>query len=484
MTWLLLMLVTTDNTALELTKSHQIDKDNLSLIANKSISELVKANPELLIFPQHFEDSEDDIANDPIFELTLTDTKTVLTTGNIMGFIGVQNTQLKIQSRFAQTSVNGFDGISNEAHRERESKEDYFLHYMLQKVLCFNLFDLKHSRNQTNVFDFLVYLFPHLLNKALSQGLYKEYQKKTYNDSNLKGAIDIKTHLQRNLPFRGNVAYRVREHSFDNPITQLIRHTIELIKQKPNLRDVLHSDSETLDFVNLIVQHTPSYHVRDRQTVVNTHCKPFIHPYFTEYSDLQKICLQILRHDGLKYAKNNDKAYGILFDGAWLWEEYLHTLLRDIGYKHPTNKNRQGGIKVYVQKFSGNNVSRYPDFVKEDQIILDAKYKRMKDNKIDRDDLNQVLSYLFLYRADVGGYIAPTVDESLALNMGLLNGFGGSIHKFKLAIPQQVASYQAFKKAIAENEAKLIEAIEALSSNQNDDERHDIGEATNNGLQI
>lgn len=470
MTWLLLMLVTTDNTALELTEAQQRDKDNLSLIANKSIGELVKANPELLIFPQHFKNSEDDIASDLIFELTLTDAKTVLTTGNIMGFIGMQDTQLKIQSRFAQSVINDASDVDTLANNQEASSEDYFLHYMLQKVLCFNLFDLKHSRNQTNVFDFLVYLFPHLLKKALSQGLYKEYQNKAYNDSNLKGAIDIKAHLQRNLPFRGNVAYRVREHSFDNPLTQLIRHTIELIKQKPNLRDVLHSDSETLDFVNLIVQHTPSYHARDRQTVIDANRKPFVHPYFTEYRGLQKICLQILRHDGLKYAKNDDKAYGILFDGAWLWEEYLHTLLRDIGYKHPTNKNRQGGINVYAQKFWGNNVQRFPDFVKEDRIILDAKYKSMKGNHINRDDLNQVLSYLFLYRANIGGYIAPTVEDNLALNMGVLNGFGGNIHKFKLAIPQQVTSYQAFKKTIAENEAKLIEAIQKLSSMQNNGE--------------
>ncbi len=465
MTWLRLMLVTTDNTLLALdSNTPSVNKaiTDLSSLANKSIGELVQENPELLIFPKFFKDNEDDIENAPIYELTLSNSKTVLKTGNVMGFIGVQDTQLKIQSRFAQSSTV----YNDQVEQEKGSEEDYFLHYMLQKVLCFNLFDLKHSRNQTTIFDFLIYLFPYFFKKALSQGLYKEYQKKTYNDSNLKGAIDIKAHLQRNLPFRGNIAYRVREHSFNNPLTQLIRHTIELIKQKPNLRDVLHSDSETLDFVNLIVQHTPSYHVRDRQTIISTNRKPFVHPYFTEYRDLQKICLQILRYEGLKYAKNDNKAYGILFDGAWLWEEYLHTLLRDIDYKHPTNNNRKGGINVYAKKFWGNNIPRYPDFVKEDRIILDAKYKRMKGNHISRDDLNQMLSYLFLYRANIGGYIAPTVEDNITMNMGLLNGFGGSIHKFKLAIPQHVASYQAFKTVIAENEAKLIEDIEALSSEQ------------------
>ncbi|WP_370587173.1 hypothetical protein [Psychrobacter sp. JCM 18900] len=36
--------------------------------------------------------------------------------------------------------------------------------------------------------------------------MYKEYQKQSYNDSRLKGAIDVKAHLRQNLPFRGNVA--------------------------------------------------------------------------------------------------------------------------------------------------------------------------------------------------------------------------------------------------------------------------------------
>ncbi|MFK3916859.1 McrC family protein [Psychrobacter sp. NPDC078501] len=461
-----MMIVTTDNTSLILGSNEpNVNKviDDLSLLASKNIGELVTAHPNLLIFPAHFEDNEDDIASKLIFELKVSESQTVLETGNVMGFIGVKDTQLKIQSRFARASVVDSD---DQANQEEAIEEDYFLHYMLQKVLCINLFDLKHSRNQTNLFDFLVYLFPHFLKKALSQGLYKEYQKQSYNDSSLKGAINVKAHLRQNLPFRGNVAYSVREHSFDNPISQLIRHAIELIKQKPNLRDVLHSDSETLDFVNLIVQHTPSYHVRDRHTIINTNRKPFVHPYFTEYSGLQKICLQILRYEGLKYANNDDKAHGILFDGAWLWEEYLNTLLRPIGYDHPTNNNRQGGIKVYAQKFSGNNVRRYPDFVKDSRIILDAKYKRMKDNKIDRDDLNQVLSYLFLYKADIGGYIAPTEEADLALNMGLLNGFGGRIYKFKLSIPQKVTSYQVFKRAIAENEAKLVKSIDELSGIQ------------------
>ena len=65
-----------------------------------------------------------------------------------MGFIGVENLQIKIQSRFD------------------EGRDDYLLHYMLQKVLSFNLFDLNHNNEQEDVFDFVMFMFPYFLKKG------------------------------------------------------------------------------------------------------------------------------------------------------------------------------------------------------------------------------------------------------------------------------------------------------------------------------
>ena len=50
----------------------------------------------------------------------------------------------------------------------------------------------------------------------------------------MRGTIDINRHLKLNLPFNGRVAYRTREFSHDNHVTELIRHTIEYIS-KPYL---------------------------------------------------------------------------------------------------------------------------------------------------------------------------------------------------------------------------------------------------------
>lgn len=75
----------------------------------------------------------------------------------------------------------------------------------------------------------------------------------------------------------------------------------------------------------------------------------------------------------VKYGETDEEICGILFDGAWLWEEYLNTILQKEGFKHPENKKHKGGIYL----FEDHSGIRYPDFYK-DGIVLDAKYKRFE----------------------------------------------------------------------------------------------------------
>ncbi|MEX1474644.1 guanosine 5'-monophosphate oxidoreductase, partial [Enterococcus sp. C84] len=81
-------------------------------------------------------------------------------------------------------------------------------------------------------YDLLVFLFPYYLNEAMRKGIYKEYVKREYNNANIKGAVDVAKHIRSNVPFVGKVAYRTREFSYNNHLTQLIRHTIEKIQNE------------------------------------------------------------------------------------------------------------------------------------------------------------------------------------------------------------------------------------------------------------
>ena len=178
------------------------DCEDIRLLANQTIESLVDRNPGLLVYPQCLKDCDDDLKK----QFILSEYETVdqnqqrdmhITTANLIGFIGTSSSDLSICSRF--TGDNGLG-------------QDYFLHYMLQRVLSVNLFNLNHSiSTEDQAFDFLLLLFPTFLKDALTQGLYKEYVSFRHNDANVRGVIDISRHLNRNIPFNGFVAYNSRE---------------------------------------------------------------------------------------------------------------------------------------------------------------------------------------------------------------------------------------------------------------------------------
>ena len=444
----------------------EIDYQNLNKIANTTVEELTKNNPSLLIFPQALGAHDDGIDEQIVFNLHGNPEqleKLTLKTGNLMGFIGIGDTHLKIASRFSSQDQN-----------------DYFMHYMLQKVFSINLFDWKYQ-NSDGELDLLMFVFPSLLKKALAQGLFKQYQLFRRNDANAKGVIDLSRHIRQNIPFGGNISYNSRERTFDNPVTELIRHTIETIKTKPLGKELLNNSSETKKCVQEILEATQSYNRQSLEKVIAQNLKPITHPYYTAYKPLQKLCLSILRHKKIGFGNAKNKVYGILFDGAWLWEEYLATILVPTGFKHPRNKTGTGAISVY----KGN--PRYPDFYKgkqifqnateqqvEENFVLDAKYKHLDNHKLDsdeisgffsRDDLHQLITYMYIMPAKRAGLIYPydkddkrNETEVIKSTNKTLFGYGGTIATYGVPIPLK-DSYEQFTGSMKNTEREIQNAL-------------------------
>ncbi|MGL4956476.1 MAG: 5-methylcytosine restriction system specificity protein McrC, partial [Bacteroidales bacterium] len=256
--------------------------------------------------------------------------------------------------------------------------------------------------------------------------------------------------------------YRTREHNYDNRITQLVRHTIEHIRKHEFGKNILTNNSETQNCISQIVLATPNYDKNKRQAILNSNIKSISHPYFYEYTDLQRICKQILRYEGLKYGKEQDKVYGLLFDGAWLWEEYLNTILTKYDFIHPENK--VGKNAIYL--FENNRGKRYPDFWKNN-MILDAKYKRLssKDGeRMDRNDMHQIISYMYVKKAIIGGFICPTDEitrkDLICTPVGVLQGYGGEIKLWTIPIPQSADNFNNFCSQMTNVEREFEHEIE------------------------
>lgn len=422
-----------------------VELQDLMAIADVGISDIaLDEYPNLLIFPDSFENYDRDFGKKKICEII--DDGKVLRTNSIVGFVGRNNTHLSIHSRFANNS-----------------EYDYFLHYMLQKVASINLFSLQHTMDEDSVFDFLIYLFPVYLKKAINQGIYKKYVTHQYNDANLRGVIDVNRHIRYNEPFNGKVAYTTREYSYDNEVTQLIRHTIEFIRKYKG-GGILNIDSDTIQAVSQIVSATPSFVSNEIHVIINKNLCPIAHPYYSEYTPLHRLCLQILRHDELKYGQEENEIYGVLIDAAWLWEEYLAIVLENT-FNHYLIDDEK---KFYL--FKPRKQQIIPDFLSLDKkIVADAKYMDLK-NKTTFDEEKatavyyKTIAYMYRFCSKEGYLLYPHRDEDVEPELLEIQSEqegvnGGTITKLGLRIPSKCEDFEDFTSKMRINETEFTDSI-------------------------
>lgn len=357
----------------------------------------------VLIYPNSFHDAIDEVGKQIVFDITKRDAdgKPIeFWTKNTIGFISHKGHEVSIGSRFSQ------------------GEEDYFLYYMLARVCCINLLNLEFSsQGRKQGFNLMIFFLPKLLKEALGQGLFKQYIYSEYNDAKVRGPIDINRHLRRNIPFNGRVAYRTREFSFDNPITQLVRHAIELVKKTQWGSKIMNSDETAKSLIQQIISATPTYEERQRQNIININLRPVIHPFYTAWQPLQDFCLRLLRQENLSYGTDkHNKVYGMLIDVAWLWEEYLACVLAEnTCFTHHTIDNAFHLFDKGEETFQ----KVIPDYLDaENNLVADAKYIPL--HRFDRMDAERAaavyyktIMYMYRFNATKGFLFHPCNNDDI-----------------------------------------------------------------------
>jgi 5-methylcytosine-specific restriction endonuclease McrBC regulatory subunit McrC len=258
----------------------------------------------------------------------------------------------------------------------------------------------------------------------------------------------------------------------DNEITELIRHTIEEIRNRRLVAPVLKNDKEIIGAVNQIVSVTESYNKNDRAKIISKNRKLVSHPYFTKYRELQKLCLLILRHKKLSFGNNKDEIYGLLFDGAWIWEEYLGKLL-DGQFKHPQNRTKKFKDHLFINEDKKPILEIYPDFITgnehEPVIIADAKYKFLNNSGYEkeygREDYFQILAYMFRYTSKFGYLLFPysNKNDSNDNNKKTLTvkETNATLTILGLPIPQDSNNFDTFINEIQQSEKIFMNLLRA-----------------------
>lgn len=417
-------------------------------ILDKNMADLERDG--IFVFPEIFKDLEGLSKKQKV----LSSERDTYRSSNVMGFLGHGQEKLIIESRFSK------------------GETDFFFQYLLEHVL-----DLPHIVNldsnlnkDSSILDLYIFLFPYYLKKAMRKGVYKIYVRNQYNDSNVKGTINIDRHIKMNTPFIGNISYSQREFSYENYVVQLIRHTIDFIKRKKIGYSLL---STVADEVNEINRATPHFNQLDKMSVVKENIeKPIQHAYFKEYRELQRLYIMILQYEKHQIGSGIDRINGILFDGAWLWEEYIDLLIGPYFY-HPKNKGGEGAQRLFGRETGKEIGLIYPDFIgrdKEKKIIADAKYKPIQN--IANKDYLQVLAYMFRFDSQRGYYLYPDSEENPKLELYLNKGhtYDKSVKlrddikvvKRGLVIPIEDTDYMTFSKKMVESEKKFLKEFEEI----------------------
>lgn len=292
-----------------------------------------------------------------------------------------------------------------------KGKNNFFLNYLLSKVFRCALGAEPVSAQRASLLDILLdIVFVRRLGEASKAGLLRHYREFRNNDWNFKGSLDLARHIRENVPLMHGIAYRKREIDLDVPVNRMIlMAALTVNRRHPEFFEGERDASDALRQLRMGVTEE-----RDlRMLLSRRDCRePVTHPFFREvWEPLRQIARMILENEQwtlFSQDATEDEVSGIVFDGSWLWEEYVAKVLEQAGFEHRAER---------FLKIVEWGVARFkPDFYRDDKqypskrIVLDAKYKRSNPNG-ERHDVHQVLCYLLLTGAKQGGLVFPPVDD-------------------------------------------------------------------------
>lgn len=320
-------------------------------------------------------------------------------TGNFVGVLSLGNDgSIEIYSRF-----------------EDDNHRFAFINHMLNKIYDINdLFLTQGGNNKTELnFDLLLKLsFLSKLKNAYREGEYKSYEKVHKNDTSPRGTIDIARHIKLNLcPENYKVAYSYNEYTSKNSYIYLVRLCYEMLFQngkKPKVKEV----------DDLLFKSQDYWSYDKRQIIHKNENKPITSPLFKCHRDLQKFCLDVLKHKKMTLDSfgTEDGKYGVLIDCAWLWEEYVATLLKDY-FIHKTMSSKEKDNLFVDEK--GKGFQRIiPDYVGKNSlpVIADAKYMNLYGKRDLQDEQRnsvyyKTVMYMQRYQAKLGMIFYPSKSE-------------------------------------------------------------------------
>jgi len=273
---------------------------------------------------------------------------------------------------------------------------------MLKAVGAFQVRSTSQSSftlKSNHILDLYFELFINEVESLLHQGLIKQHRKSEGNCTALKGALVFSKHIQHNLVHQERFYSRHSVYDVQHRLHAILYKTLCLLK-RINTNMNLHSR------IGALLLHFPP------MPDVRVNDETFERIVFTRKSRNYEPAISIARLLLLRYhpdlsAGRND-VLALMFDMNLLWEQFLFVSLR----KHLNGEYsvRTQTTKRFWKPDDGYSSSMKPDIWIEGKgisIVLDTKWKHIRDFNPSPDDLRQLYVYCEYYSARKVALVYP-----------------------------------------------------------------------------
>ncbi|MBP3809566.1 MAG: hypothetical protein ILA15_02440 [Clostridiales bacterium] len=352
------------------------------------------------------------------------------------------------------------------------------------------------SFNYDSLFDFyMLWVLMNHFKEAVVKGFFKKYQRFERNDDRLKGTIDVSRHIKLNMGSNnGKIAYSYRENTIDNYFNHLFLAAIDYLNEKyPDL--VYMNINGEYERIIKQIRYDIGYPKYDRRFIISKNNQPISHPYFSEYKDLQKDCLSILRDEGVSPFGNEDEQIdGVLYYVPDLWEDYneyhikkkMRNYNRDSDFETQIMMSPQIDIKTMTNLNGEDGHITFPDYVfnynledVDERIVffmLDAKYRPQWKNSLSGNldsnllgDYDKCIRDMVSVGAISSGVIFPMTEsdsDKLSENIQFIHRFSkynnfNYFYTVPVVVPAYGAedSYQQWEKKLADSVNRTLDIL-------------------------
>jgi McrBC 5-methylcytosine restriction system component len=262
-------------------------------------------------------------------------------------------------------------------------------------------------------------LFLNRVERLVHEGLIKKYAKWEGNQLTLKGQLLFGKNISNNFVHQERFYVRYTEYSYTNCLNQLLYKTLHLFPLMTNNPNLLNG-------ANRLLLHFPE--MPDCKVNESTFEKLVFDRKSERYKEALTISKMLLLNFWPDIKGGAENVIAILFDMNKLWEEFVFRRLQRAA--------DAGTIVTRQQKkfWYNNSMGKYkwviPDIVVQRggrTVILDTKWKIIKDNTPSDDDLKQMFVYNLFFNAERSYLVYPGSNETSS----------GSYLHFDLSYPKR-----------------------------------------------